>query len=91
MRPRAVVTTAPTRFPARQSLGIAPIVPYVVARRDVPEVPNTPPRGAPLPEETCKITSWLVPECCCLQRPTLVRIGENQGNIMGEGFPVPLC
>nr|POE93967.1 putative ribonuclease h protein [Quercus suber] len=89
-RPRAVVTAAPTRLPARQSLGVTLIVPCAVARRDIPEVPNAPPRGTPLLEETRKITSRLVPECCRLQRPTLVRIRENQGNIMGEGFPVPL-
>nr|POE94952.1 hypothetical protein CFP56_59730 [Quercus suber] len=88
--PRAIVTAAPTGLPARQSLGVTLTVPYTVARRDVAEVPNVSPRSAPPTEETRELMSWLVPECCRLQRPTLVRIGENQGNITGEGVLEPL-
>ena len=83
--PRAVVAAAPTGFPAWQSLGVTPMVPCMVAQRDVVEVPNVSPRSAPPTEEMCEFTSWPVPECCYLLRPTLVRVGENQGNIMRKG------
>ena len=88
--PKAIVAAAPTGLPVRQSLGVTPMAPCTVARRDVVEVPNVPPWSAPPTEETCELTSWAVPECCRLQRPALVGVGENQRNIMGEGVPEPL-
>nr|POE94008.1 hypothetical protein CFP56_35805 [Quercus suber] len=88
--PRAVVAAAPTGLPMRQSLGVTPMAPCTMAQRDVVEVPNVSPRSAPPTKETCELMSWLVLECCRLQRPTLVRSGENQGNITGEGVSVPL-
>nr|POE64709.1 hypothetical protein CFP56_06322 [Quercus suber] len=84
------MAAAPTGLPVRQNLGVTPMAPYKVARRDVVEVPNVFPRSAPPTKKTCEFISWAVSECYRLQRPTLVRIGENQGNIMGEGFSEPL-
>nr|POF24377.1 hypothetical protein CFP56_35355 [Quercus suber] len=88
--PRAVMAAAPTGLPVRQNLGVTPMAPYKVVRRDVVEVPNISPRSTPPTKETCEFMSWAVLECCRLQRPTLARIGENQGNITGEGVPEPL-
>lgn len=88
--PRAVVAATPTGFPVQQNLGVTPMAPYTVAWRDVVEVPKVSPRSAPSTEETCEFMSWLVPERCRLQRPTLVRVGGNQGNIMRDAVPVRL-
>nr|POE91868.1 hypothetical protein CFP56_74169 [Quercus suber] len=87
--PRAVMAAAPTGLPVRQSLGVTPMAPCTVVRRDVVEVPNVSPRSAPPTKETCELMSWPVPECCRLRRPTLTKSGENQGNIMREGVPAP--
>ena len=88
--PSSIAAAAPTGLPVRQSLGVTPMAPCTVARRDVVEVPNVSPWSAPSTKETCELTSRAVPECCRLRRPTLVGVGENQGNIMGEGVPEPL-
>ena len=42
------------------------------------------------PMEFCKIAERLTPECCPLQCLIIMKLGENQGNILGWGHQAPL-
>nr|POE91871.1 hypothetical protein CFP56_74172 [Quercus suber] len=84
------MAAAPAGLSVRQSLGVTLMMPFEVSQKGVVKEPNVFPRSTPPTRKMCELTSWAVLECCRPQWPTLKRIGENRGNIMGEGILEPL-